>query len=208
MTLRSQTTIASSEERSSAPDRTQRPRRSLTLLGVVLAAGFVGLVILSAHNAAVPVGGAGPTNGMSMAAGSTTSIAVTMNDIDGHSVSLPGRRPGVIVFIKADGTCQSCIAASRVAAEAVRRTGGRATLTVLSLDSATSREALEGFAHSAGDPPARYVIDDRSGTLSSMMGASTLAGLVVYDARGHIVGRPAANAGQVRRALRRAGTAG
>jgi hypothetical protein len=145
---------------------------------------------------------------MSMAAGSTTSIAVTMNDIDGQTVSLPGRRPGVIVFIKADGSCQSCIAASRVAADAVRRAGGHATLTVLSIDSATTREALEGFARSAGDPPARYVIDDRSGRLSSMLGASTLAGLVVYDASGHIVGRPTANAGQVQRALRRAGTPG
>lgn len=208
MTLRSQTTIVSSEEQSSAPDRTQHPRRWLTLLGAVLAAGFVGLVIQSAHNAAVPVGGAAPTNGMSMAAGFTTSIAVTMNDIDGRSVNLPGRRPGVIVFIKADGACQSCIAASRVAAEAVRRTGGGATLTVLSVDSATTRESFQAFARSIGNPPARYVIDDRSGRLSSLLGATTLAGLVVYDARGHIVARPTANASQVQRALRGAGMPG
>ena len=172
-------------------------------MAALLAAGFVSSVILSAHNAAVPVGGTSPSV-MSMTAGAVTSIAITTRDVDGRPISLPGGRAGIIVFIKADGSCQSCIAASRLAADAIERTGGRAALTIVSVDSATSREQIQAFARSAGQPPARYVVDNRSGSLSPMLGASMLAGLVVYDARGRIVGRPDATDAQVQHALHRA----
>jgi len=132
-------------------------------------------------------------------------ISVTMRDADGRSLQLPGGRPGVIAFVNAGANCQSCVLAVRAAAQALRRAGGGGALTVISVDPATSREQLKAFARLTAHPTARYAIDDRNGRLTSILGASGLASLEVYDARGRIIARPEAVDAQLTTALGRAG---
>jgi len=107
------------------------------------------------------------------------------------------------VFVVAHG-CRPCVDSVRAAARAVLRSGASMDLTVVSVDSATDRRAVAGFARAAGSPSARYVIDDRSGSLASMFGASGLGTTIVYDARGVVVARSPATAGALSRDLRRA----
>lgn len=139
-----------------------------------------------------------------MAGGGETQIAITMRDADGRSFRLPGGRPGVLAFVNAASSCQSCVAAVQIAALALRHAGSGG-LTVVSVDPATSRDELKSFARLTGHPTARYVIDDRNGRLTSLLGATGLASLEVYDTRGRIVGRPEAVAAQLTAALKRAG---
>jgi hypothetical protein len=190
--------MSSGEDRGER-DVPRRARRSAWLFGALLVVGFIVFVAVSARDAAVPVGGSAPS---SMPRGTVVRIDVSMRDVAGRALRLPGRGPGVIVFVNAGGSCSSCVDASRAAAQAIRRTRFRAALTIVSVDSATSRDQIERFARSAGSPPARYVVDDRSGNLSPSLGATSLGGLVVYDKRGVIVGRPdASEPAAVRRAL-------
>lgn len=185
------------------PDPPRRHRRWWVLLGAIATAGFVLAVIVSARNSAVPVGASGSSSGISMGTGG--QIAVALRDADGRSFQLPGGRPGVLAFVNAAANCQSCVAAVRAAAQALRRAGGKGALTVVSTDPATSRDELKAFARLTAHPPARYVIDDRNGRLISLLGAVGLASLEVYDARGRIVARPEAVAAQLAPALKRAG---
>lgn len=130
-------------------------------------------------------------------------VQITMRDVDGRPVHLPTGRPGVVVFVEARG-CEQCVAATRAATSAVRRAGGRAALTVVSLASTTTRTDVAAFAESAGRPLARYVVDDRNGSIATMLDASGLAETLVYDSEGDIVARPEPDVPQLARALRRA----
>jgi len=95
------------------------------------------------------------------------------------------------------------MAAVRAARDALREAPVGAQLIVVMADSGTSRADVRAFARSVGPGPARYVVDDRSGALSSTLGASSLASAVVYDARGRVVARPDARSRQVVAACRR-----
>lgn len=183
------------EPRSSAGAR----RRWWAIGGVLVTAAFVAWVVLSARSASVPVGGSMPD----MATG-TGRFAVTMRDVSDRAVRLPGGRPAVVVVSYARD-CASCVGAVRAARDAVRAAADRAQLVVVMADAGTSRGDVGAFARSVGRSPARYVIDDRSGGLASMLGASGLASAVVYDARGRVVARPQASASDIAAALRRAG---
>ncbi len=161
-------------------------RRRLTLLGALAVIGFVVVVVVSTRNAAVPVGASGS---MSMSMPRYAPLQLALHDVDNHLVRLPGGRPGVVLFVQAR-ECQPCVDAVRTAADAVRSGGGHPALTIINVDAGTSRAEVAAFARGAGRPPARYVIDDRLGTLASMLGASGFDTTVVYDARGRIVARP------------------
>jgi len=197
------------DETSSAegpPDRGERVprRRAWVALGAAVVIGFVVLVVTSTRQAAVPVGASGAMSGMSMPMGASGRLALTMRDVENRALRLPDGRPGIAVFVETGG-CGTCVEAVRAAARAVRRSGETAALIVVSIDSGTSRGAVAAFARAAGQPAARYVLDDRNGSLASMFGASGLGAAVVYDARGGIVARPSATAAGLARALRRAG---
>ena len=180
-------------------------RRTRTIWGAVsavIAVGFVVLVVTSTAQDAVPVGDMGgmPMQGM----GNGSGMQMSMRDIDGRLVRVPDGRPGVAVFIT-PGNCADCVDAVREAARAVMRARQPAQLVVFSLDSATSRRDIAAFAQLAGSPRARYVIDDRNGSMASMFKISALGGAVVYDATGKIVGHPA-SAAQIGPVLARART--
>ncbi len=193
---------------SQMPERSRGPgarRRVWAVLAAVLVAGFVVLVVSSTRRAAVPVGASGAMPGMAMSPAGGGPVRMTMHDVDGRPLRIPDGRPGVALFVEARD-CSGCADAVRAVARAVRHSGQTASLTVISVDSATSRNDLAAFAQSAGRPAARYVVDDRNGSLASMFRPAGLGGPVVYDAAGRIVTRPAASADALARALRRAGT--
>ncbi len=133
-------------------------------------------------------------------------MQMSMRDVDGRLVRVPDGRPGVAVFVT-PRNCADCVAAVRAAARAVARSRPSAQLTVVSLDSATSRSDVAEFARTAGSPRARYVIDDRNGSLASMFNVTGLGAAAVYDAKGKIVDRPG-SPGQIGQAMARAASDG
>lgn len=185
-------------------NRPGAPARSRwwTVAGVVLGLGFLAYVGLSARQAAVPVGSSGPMPGMESGGGDRVQLSA--RDIRDRPVRLPGGRPGVVVFVQAGG-CPFCEAATRAAARAARTTPGRPALTVVIVDAATTREDVTALARSVSRPLARYVIDDRDGSISSMLRPTALASAIVYDARGRVVARSEATLARLTRLLRRAG---
>lgn len=166
---------------------------------------FVVMVTRSAPEATVPVGASATmAPGMTMAAGSRDRVALRARDVDGRSITLPGGRPGAVMFVQAR-RCATCVSAARDLRRAIDRSGGAMTMTVVSADSATSRADVAAFARAAGAPRARYLIDDRNGSLSGAIRASSLGRPLVYDAAGRIIARPTSLRGKVERALRRVG---
>jgi hypothetical protein len=134
--------------------------------------------------------------------GGGSGMQMSMRDVDGRLVRVPDGRPGVAVFVT-PRNCADCVAAVRAAARAVARARPTAQLTVVSLDSATSRSDVAEFARDVGNPGARYVIDDRNGSLASMFDVTGLGAAAVYDAKGKIVDHPG-SPGQIEQAIARA----
>lgn len=192
------------EEDADAPSSTgpahSRGRLWGALLGVV-GVGFVALVVSSARNGSVPVGASGSMSGMSMSGDG--GMSMTMRDIDGRRVSIPGGEPGVAVFVNARD-CPSCVTAVRTASRALRASGRRARLLVVAIDAGTSRDDLARFARAANAPQARYVVDDRNSGLASMFDASGVGAAVVYDRSGRVVDHPAGGRSKLQRSLSRA----
>lgn len=177
------------------------PRRRLwTVVVVAVIVGFVALVVSSIRDSAVPVGTSGGMAGMP-GMGGGEGMEMKMRDVDGRALSVPGGAPGLAVFAEARN-CEDCVRSVAAADRAVRRVG-RGKLTVVMVSAATVRSDVARFAARAGSPRARYVIDDRNGSVSSMFDAESLGVTVAYDAAGKIVGR-ARTEGQMRRALERA----
>lgn len=176
------------------------PRRSRwwAIAAAAAAAAFVASVVASTNSASVPVGASGSMPGMSMSPG---QLMATMKDVSDRTVRLPGGRAGVVVFAEAR-LCDGCAAAVRATRDALRTTAPRASFVVLMTDSNTSRSDVGRFDRAAGRPPARYVIDDRNGTLASTLGATGLPGALVYDARGRVIARPEPSSQQMVAALR------
>lgn len=179
----------------------ERRRRVWVVVGVAIAIAFLTLVVVSARRAAVPVGASGGMAGMPMRDARSGSMRMSMRDVGGGLVRIPNGRPGVAVLVGVRD-CAACVGAVRAAARAVERARRPADLTVISADSATSRGDIATFAAAAGRPRARYVIDDRTGSLTTMFDLSLLGGAVVYDARGRLISR-AASARQIRTILAR-----
>lgn len=177
-------------------------RRVWAIVAVVAVVAFVVLVVSSTRPAAVPVGASGSMGAMSMTGKTGGAMQMSMRDIDGRVVRVPDGRPGVAVFIEARN-CAVCVDAVRTAAQAARRTRPAAHLTVISLDSSTSRTDVAAFARRAGSPGASYVIDDRNSSLASMFSAAELGAVVVYNGAGKVVGHPT-SAAQIGQELARA----
>lgn len=167
---------------------------------MVATVGFLVALVVATRNAVVPVGGSGVSTGSLRGA----TLRLAMRDVSGRTLRLPGGRPGVVLFVQAQG-CPPCVEAVRSGARAVRSTGGHARLVVIEVDSQTTRGEVAAFARAAGQPPARYVVDDRIGTLAATFGASAFDTAVVYDGHGHVVARPWTTSEQLARALRLAG---
>ncbi|MHB8659405.1 MAG: TlpA family protein disulfide reductase [Solirubrobacteraceae bacterium] len=179
-------------------------RRWWTLLALAVTATFVVMVVVSTHQAAVPVGASRAPGMAGMAMGPAGGLHLTMRDVDGRTVSLPDGRPGIVVFVQ-PRDCPACEQAARNAAIARRTGGGAASLTIVSADASTSRDDVTAFARAARAPSARYVVDDRAGTIASTLGASEIPFAVVYDARGEIVARSGVGRAQLLSEIRQAG---
>lgn len=180
------------------PPRSRSRSRLTALITVAVIGAFAIVLVVSAQRAAVPVGSGGGMSGMSMARGS--GMRMTLRDVSGRSVRIPGGRPGAVVFVEVTG-CRDCVRLVRAATRLSRRGGGQ--VVVLAIDSGSTRAQLQAFARAAGRPPARYVVDDRNGSVASMFDAQSIGSAVVYDERGRVVGRPSSVA-ELRRALGRA----
>ncbi len=137
------TSLDASEE---TPQASPRRRRLWTALAVAATVGFIAYVVVSARDAAVPVGASGSMPGMSMPMGGGDGVRFTARDVEGRIVRFPG-----------------------------------------------------------GSPRARYVVDDRNGSVQSMLDSPGLASSLVYDARGRAVSRPDPASPRIAKALRRAG---
>ena len=137
--------------------------------------------------------------------GPAGGVHLQAHDVTGRRVRLPGGRPGAIVFVEARG-CARCVATVRAADRALRRLRSSLALTVVAVDSTTTRADVETFARSAGNPRASYLVDDRNGGLASLVGATALGRAVVYDVRGAVVGH--AFREEVGEMLRRASSQG
>lgn len=185
--------------RRSAGDRARR--RLAWAVATALVVGFVALVVSSARRASVPVGAGGmagmPMPGMGAGAG----MRMSLRDVDGKVVRVPDGRPGVAVFVE-PRDCAACLTAVRAAARAVQAVPS-ARLVVVSVDAATSRGDVAALARAVASPRARYVVDDRNGSLASMFDASRLGSAAVYDGRGRLLAHPS-SARQLRAALARA----
>lgn len=170
----------------------------------MLVAGFVAWVVLSGSRSSIPVGAQGSMPGMAMPSSPGGGGSMTLRDIAGRTLRVPGGRAGAVVFA-APRNCEACLASSRAARAAAQR-NPPARLVVVMADPATSREEVRTFAAAVGGPPARYVVDDRSATLAGMYDPPGLGGVVVFDRRGSIVERMASgSARRIAAALRRAG---
>ena len=184
--------IGPAESPTTEPPTGERSRRRLwgVVTGVVVV-GFVALVVTSIRPAAVPVGVSGGMIGMPMAgSGSSDAMQMSMRDVDGRVVQIPAGRPGVALFVDARNSA-TWVDALRRTARAVRAAAGEADLLVVSVDSATTRDDVDRLARSAGRPEARYFVDDRNGSVTSMFRGSALGSAVVYDARGRARAHPA-----------------
>lgn len=170
-----------------------------TFAGTAVVVAFIVSVMLSTRSSSVPVGASGPMSGMSMGTG---RLALTMREIRGRTVRVPGGRAGVVVVVEARD-CNPCVSATRAARAAVQRTAPGAQLIVVMVDPTITRGDVLAFSRSVGHSPASYVVDDRNGTLASMFDASGLGGVVVYDRLGRVVARPGSRERQIVAALRR-----
>lgn len=188
MTQSSDSAALSSGHGGEGPPRRQPRSRWWWALAAPLVIGFVALLIVTTEQAAVPVGGSGAMSGMSMRDSSGDRIELTIRDVDGRALAIPDGRPGVAVFVQATG-CPRCVQAVRAAAQALHDARGGGMLLVISVDASTSRSDLAQFASSAGEPAARYAVDDRTSTLANAFGATTLGEAVVYGPRGRVVER-------------------
>ena len=195
-------TTGPESEGDAAPAR-RSPWSTIAVIAIVIAVGVA--IVRSAVSSSVPVGasGGGSMPGMSMPQGGGDRLALTMRDGDGREVRLPGGRPGIIVVANA-GRCDACRNAVRAARDAVVSSAVGAQLIVLMGDVATTRAEVAAFARSIGSSPARYVIDDRNGALTSMLGVGQLGDVVVYDRSGRVVARPEPESPRLVSALRRA----
>lgn len=177
------------------------PWSTLAMIAIVVTVAVA--VMRSAVSSSVPVGASRPGSmpAMPMPAAGGDRLALTMRDVDGREVRLPGGRPGVVVVANA-GRCDACRNAVRAARDALARSAVGAQLIVVMGDAATTRPEVAAFARSIGSSPARYVIDDRNGSLTSMLGARQLADALVYDRGGRVVARPEPGSRQLVSALR------
>jgi len=172
---------------------------------VLAAVAFLLVIVLSAMNSAVPVGGAGMP-GMPMGGGERNRVALELRDVSGRPLRLPGGRPGVVVFADVKNRAQ-CVAGARAAARAAAGAGGGVRAAVILVDATTSRGQADAFARAVGVPGARYVVHDRNSTLVSMLDVEGTQSGLVYDARGRVVAGPPASEPALRAGLRRAAPA-
>lgn len=186
-----------SDERGELPHR-----RWWTAGGVAVAVAFAMFVVITGRNAAVPVGGSGSMPGMQMG-GDANRVALTLRDIEGRRLVLPGGRAGAILFTQAGG-CSECVRAGRALAAAEATVPGRQALTVIGLDATETRDEFATFDRAAGRPPVRYALDDRNGMLANMLDAGDVPTALVYDRLGRVTGRPQTRLGALTVALQRA----
>lgn len=184
-----------------AGDAEPPPRRRWALaLGILVAIGFVAVVVLSSRGALVPVGGAGGGQGAMAGSG---AVSLATRDVYDRPLSLPGGRAGVVLFSQASG-CADCVRFARAAAAAAARARGRARVIVVMVDATTTRPTVQAFASRVGRTAVRYVIDDRVGSLASALDASDFAQALVFDRRGRVVARPRVAPAPLAAAVRRA----
>lgn len=117
--------------------------------------------------------------------GGGDGLALTRRDVDGREVRLPGGRPGVVVVANAC-RCDAWRSAVREGRDALTRSVAGAQLIVVMGDAPTTRPDVAAFARSIGSSPARYVIDDRNGSLTSMLREGQLGDALVYDRSGRV----------------------
>lgn len=190
-----------SEARRTAAGRGQR--WAWRALAAAVVVGFVAFVTASARRAAVPVGaGDGPPRMAMPGMRAAGPLRTSLRDVDGNVVRIPAGRAGIAIFVEARN-CPSCVSAVRAAGGIARRLRPAPQIVVVSMSAGTSRAEVAALERAAGTPAARYLVDDRNGSLAAMFGAAGVGATAVYDARGRVLARPDSLA-EVRRTLVRA----
>lgn len=196
---------ASTDASGPAPASAGLPLWQRRLLWVVGGLGVVAALVSligTMRSSSVPVGVAGGSMpGMVMPGDGADVVRLRLQDVERRRLDVPGGKPTLLVLAQARD-CAFCLAAARAGAAAIGRT--QAQLIVVFADAATGRDAARSFAASLDVPAARYVIDDRTGTLASSVGVRDLGGAAILDARGTVVDRVAEPTGSIEAVLARA----
>lgn len=162
---------------------TQRRRRLVaTVLG--LGALVTGLVITTAGEG-VP-SGATSMSGMDMGQG-INGQDITLQDIDGRSLTLPGGKAGAVMFMATRG-CGGCIETARALDAAARALDPPLPVTVISVDTEETKGDFERFDQEAGGLDVRYALDDASGSIANHFGVRELNTVLAYSDQGRTTG--------------------
>lgn len=175
---------------------TPAQKRNRTLATVLLIVGLVGGLAFSTVRQTTPAGGGASTmGGMNMVGSNAGMVGVTLRDIDGRKLVLPGETPGVVMFMARRG-CPACVTIARGLARAATDVKPRLSLTLVGVDAIETREDFRAFDRAAGGLDARYALDDRSGSVAGQFGAREAGTVVVYDRSGMIRERVPPGPGQ------------
>ena len=166
---------------------TERQRRAFKWGGLLLAAAFVAVVVVTAAVTSTPTGMS------SMAMTSTPSRAVgrvdvAIRDIAGRRHELPGHRAGAVVFIEAHN-CPVCIQAVAALAAAQRRSGSPVGLLAISLQADDARPDVAGFLRAARETTVPVAVDTRMADLARYFGGPSPGSAIVFNSRGAVTAR-------------------
>lgn len=158
------------------------------------------LLVTLALVAALGRGGGGAGSGASSpgaSEASTGAIApatkgglprLSVTDVEGARVTVPGAKPGVLIFTAS--YCTPCIQLTPPLAEIVRTMDGRVDVLTLSVDPSDTSEAMQSaYAPVIGDTPGWRIATDPSGEAAPAFQITSLGTEIVYDEDGRQVFR-------------------
>lgn len=133
-------------------------------------------------------------SGMDMSAGAD-HIGISLEDVDGTPLALPGGIPGAVLFMSSDG-CPGCLGSAKALAAAAEGTTSQVTLVSTNPDE--TRADLLAFDAAAGGLDVRYAVDDPSRSIAQQFDVRETGTIVVYDRSGMIVKRISPGRRQIR----------
>lgn len=167
---------------------TREQKRMRTLVAVLLVGGLVAGLAFSTARQTTPSGGASSMGGMAMGGNQADMVGVTLRDIEGRELALPGGTPGAVMFMARRG-CPACVEEAKSLTRAAADVSPAPSITLVGTDPVETRSDFRAFDRAAGGLEVRYALDDRSGSVAQQFGAGGAGTIVVYDGSGMILKR-------------------